>query len=172
MSQPFIGEIRIFAGSFAPANWAFCDGQALAISQNDALFSLLGTTYGGDGVNTFNLPDLRGRLPLHQGTDGGSSYVLGQNGGVESVTLSTQQIPAHTHPFAVVGSRSGEHSSPDGNLPAQSLNVTPYINDVPSGGFVSAAIGQTGGSQPHENLQPFLCVSFIIALFGVFPSSS
>jgi len=169
MAQPYVGEIRIFAGNFAPAGWMFCEGQLLPISENEVLFQLIGTTYGGDGQSTFALPDLRGRLPIHQGTQQGTSYTIGQNGGTEEVTLTVNQIPVHGHAMtaAAVG---GNATSPAGNLPASSFGVTPYINDVPSGNFNAAAIMPVGGSQPHSNFQPYLCVDFIISLFGIFPS--
>ena len=171
MAQPYVGEIRMFGGNFAPAGWAFCDGATLAISEYDTLFNLIGTTYGGDGVNTFDLPDLRGRLPVHQGQGQGlSNYVIGQTGGTEAVTLTVQQIPAHTHAVQALGDQPGSSVSPAGRLPAQSFNVTPYINDAPTGSFNAAAVEMTGGNQPHENLQPYLCVNFIISLFGIYPT--
>ena len=173
MSLPYIGEIRMFGGNFAPAGWAFCEGQLLPISENDALFNLIGTTYGGDGQNTFALPDLRGRLPVHQGTGSdGISYTLGETGGVESVTLTTAQIPAHTHPLRANNGQPGNAITPAGNFPAISLNVTPFIEDATNGFFNAAAISPAGGSQPHENMQPYLCVSFIISLYGVFPPTN
>lgn len=167
MSQPFVGEIRIFAGNFAPNGWMFCEGQLLAISDNETLFNLIGTTYGGDGQSTFALPDLRGRIPVHMG----NGFTLAESGGVEEVTLTVSQIPAHTHALAAI-SDQGNQSSPAGNLPSQSLNVVPFINDVPNASFNAGAISTTGGSQPHENFQPYLCVDFIISLFGIFPSQS
>lgn len=172
MSDPFVGEIRMFGGNFPPAGWAFCEGQAMPISEYETLFNLIGTTYGGDGESTFNLPDLRGRLPLHMGTrSGGSTYQIGEFGGVEQVTLTVNQIPAHNHPF-VAADAAGDQITPGGNLPAHSFNVTPYINEAPTGTFHASAIAPTGGSQPHTNIQPYLCVSFIISLFGIFPSQS
>ncbi|MCX6982625.1 MAG: tail fiber protein [Verrucomicrobia bacterium] len=165
MGQPYVGEIRMFGGNFAPAGWAFCDGSLLAISENDVLFSLIGTTYGGDGQNTFALPDLRGRLPVHQG----AGFVLAQSGGVEAVTLTVNQIPAHTHPL-VGAAAPGDQVSPAGNVLAHSFSVTPYVNDVPTGAMNPGTVASAGGNQPHENMQPFLCVSFIISLFGIFPS--
>jgi microcystin-dependent protein len=166
MAQPYVGEIRMFAGNFAPAGWMLCEGQLLAISENETLFQLVGTTYGGDGESTFGLPDLRGRIPLHAG-DG---FTLAQTGGAEQVTLAVDQLPAHSHALSAVGDQSGDQASPAGNLPAQSFNVVPYINDAPGGSFNGAAITPFGGGQPHENLQPYLCVDFIISLFGIFPS--
>jgi microcystin-dependent protein len=165
MAQPYVGEIRMFAGNFAPAGWMFCEGQLLPISENETLFQLIGTTYGGDGQSTFALPDLRGRLPLHMG----NGAILAETGGVESVTLTVNQIPAHSHPLQAAGT-TGNQASPGGNLLANSLNVTPYINDAPTGNMNAAAIGAAGGSQPHNNFQPYLCVDFIISLFGIFPS--
>ena len=173
MGQPYVGEIRMFGGNFAPVGWMFCQGQTLPISENDVLFNLIGTTYGGDGQETFRLPDLQGRIPIHQGTaSSGTTYQLGENGGVESVTLSTQQIPTHSHPLTATGGQPGNQVSPAGNVPAMSLNVVPYINEAPTGSFAASAVGPSGGSQPHENMQPFLCVNFIISLFGVYPSQT
>jgi microcystin-dependent protein len=167
MAQPYVGEIRMFGGNFAPAGWMLCEGQLLPISENETLFNLIGTTYGGDGQSTFALPDLRGRLPMHQG----NGVILAQTGGVETVTLSVQQIPAHSHPFLASGV-NGTLVSPAGNLPANSFNVTPYINQPPDGNMNPGCISPVGGSQPHDNLQPFLCVNFIISLFGIFPPPS
>ncbi|GAA3537549.1 phage tail protein [Nocardioides daeguensis] len=173
MGQPYVGEIRMFAGNFAPSGWMFCQGQTLAISENDTLFNLIGTTYGGDGQETFRLPDLQGRIPIHQGTGGsGTTYTIGENGGVETVTLSSQQIPVHSHPLTAVAGQPGNQVSPAGNLPAMSLNVVPYVNEAPTGNFAASAIGPVGGNQPHENMQPYLCVSFIISLFGIYPSQT
>jgi microcystin-dependent protein len=172
MAQPYVGEIRMFAGNFAPASWMFCEGQTLAIIDNETLYQLLGTTYGGDGVQTFNLPDLRGRVPIHQGTGPGVgvTFPLAERAGVEEVTLTVQQIPVHNHPILAAG--PGSAISPGGNLPAESYNVTPYINDAPNGNFASTAISPAGGSQPHTNFQPYLCVDFIISLLGIFPSQT
>jgi microcystin-dependent protein len=165
MAQPYVGEIRMFAGNFAPAGWMFCEGQLLPISENEILFQLIGTTYGGDGQSTFALPDLRGRLPMHQG----NGFILAETGGAEQITLTVSQIPAHTHAF-LAAATTGDQVSPAGLLSASSFNVTPYINDVPSGNMSPAAIGSVGGSQPHTNFQPYLCIDFIISLFGIFPS--
>ncbi len=174
MAQPYVGEIRMFAGNFAPAGWAFCNGAVLPISENETLFQLIGTTYGGDGQETFALPNLQSRIPIHMGTStaSGTTYQIGETGGTESVTLTSQQIPSHTHALTAVGGQPGNQVSPVGNLPAMSLNVVPFINDVPTAGFAAGAIDPVGGSQPHENMQPFLCVSFIISLFGIFPSQT
>lgn len=172
MSTPYIGEIRMFGGNFAPQGWAFCDGQLLAISENDALFSLIGTTYGGDGETTFGLPDLRGRLPVHQGTGpDGTSYTTGQVAGVETVTLTSQQIPAHRHPLVVDGDLGNQSSAKDHVL-ARSNTVDAYVNRPPDLQLSAQAVSSTGGNQPHENVQPYLCISFIISLFGIFPSQT
>jgi microcystin-dependent protein len=165
VAQPYVGEIRIFAGNFAPAGWMFCEGQLLPISENETLFQLIGTTYGGDGQSTFALPDLRGRLPLHQG----NGFVLAQSGGAETVTLTTQQIPAHTHAL-LASTAAGTQNSPKNNVTAASPSVTLYIGDVTDANLAATAVGSTGGSQPHNNFQPYLCVDFIISLFGIFPS--
>lgn len=171
MSTPYIGEIRMFGGNFAPQGWAFCDGSLLPISENDALFTLIGTTYGGDGQTTFALPDLRGRLPVHMGQGGGlSSRIIGETGGTESVTLTMTQIPAHTH--ALLGSSSlASELSPAGTVIASPTNIDLYRpGSAPVSALAANAISPAGGSQPHDNIQPFLCISFIISLFGIFPS--
>lgn len=165
MAQPYVGEIRIFAGNFAPAGWEFCSGQLLPISENETLFQLIGTTYGGDGQSTFALPDLRGRLPLHFG----NSLVLAETGGAEQVTLTAGQIPVHAHPLTAAAV-SGNQIGPGNAMLANSFNVVPYINDPPNGNMNPFAISAIGGSQPHDNFQPYLCVNFIISLFGIFPS--
>jgi microcystin-dependent protein len=171
MAQPYVGEIRIFAGNFAPAGWMFCDGQLLPISENETLFNLIGTTYGGDGQSTFALPQLQSRAPLHMGPGpGGISYQLAEQAGVESVTLTTGQIPAHAHPvFASLG--PGNQNSPVGSVTATSSSVQIYIEDSVDSPF-GAIVQPVGGSQPHDNLQPYLCVNFIISLFGIFPSQN
>jgi len=172
MADPFIGEIRMFAGTFAPQGWAFCDGQLLTISQYNALFSLLGMTYGGDGRTTFGLPDLRGRLPIHQGTGPGlSNRRIGESGGQENVTLTTAQLPAHSHPFNA-STATASSADPSGNLPANAATTSIYGSGEPSVAFGSQAVTDTGGSQPHTNLMPFQCVSFIIALNGIYPARS
>lgn len=171
MSEPFVGEIRMFAGNFAPRGWAFCDGQLLAVSQNDALFSLLGTIYGGDGRTTFGLPDLRGRIPLHAGTGPGlSPRRLGAKGGAEEVTLTVNQMPSHNHePFRASGDR-GNEANPGGNVLAESPQIALYLEDPPSVSLDSGVITHVGGSRSHTNLMPYLCVHFIIALVGIYPS--
>lgn len=169
MSEPYLGEIRMFGGNFAPEGWAFCNGQLLSISQNDALYNLLGTTYGGDGVNTFALPDLQGRLPVHTGQSSasGSTYVLGQKAGTESVTLMTNQLPAHSH-LAHGSSLTGTANSPENAFWAAS-DKNLYSDGASDVTLNAAAIGATGGSQPHDNMMPYLAVSFIISLSGVYP---
>ena len=169
MSSPFVGEIRLFGGNFAPAGWAFCQGQLMAISENEVLFNLIGTTYGGDGQQTFALPDLQGRLPMHMGTGPGlSARTIGEEGGVETVTLTVNQIPNHSHvPLAVSG--SGNQSTPQNGVWA-GVTTSIYTSNPPNTAFNPTLGGNTGGSQPHDNLMPFLAVSFIISLFGIFPS--
>jgi microcystin-dependent protein len=171
MAEPYVGEIRIFAGTFAPRGWAFCDGTTLAIDQNTALFQLIGTTYGGDGETTFALPDLRGRVPIHQGTDSatGTTFQIGETGGVESVTLTTNQIPQHAHNLQAT-TATGTQSNPGGNLLSNSQGPQPYIQENPDGSLSGQALGSAGGSQPHDNLQPYLGVNFILSLEGIFPT--
>ena len=168
MAEPYVGEISPVAFSFAPKGWAFCNGQLLPISQNTALFSLLGTTYGGDGINTFALPDLRGRVIVSSNSD----YVLGSTGGVENVTLSVSQIPAHSHaPACTTG--TGTSAVPSNQLWAgSSSNETLYQTGSGPNGSMGTQLTPSGNSEPHTNLQPFLVVNFIIALVGIFPSRS
>ncbi|HEY5029146.1 MAG TPA: tail fiber protein [Candidatus Angelobacter sp.] len=174
MGEPYVGEIRMFGGSFAPAGWAMCNGATLAISENDTLFNLIGTTYGGDGQQTFNLPDLQGRAPVHMGQGPGISqnYVIGEKAGVESVTLTTNQIPLHTHSF-VASSDAGQSAQPQNALfallPTGNLYTQPQ---QPAVNLNSNMLSAAGGSQPHDNIQPYLCITFIISLFGVFPTQS
>jgi microcystin-dependent protein len=165
MSQPYVGEIRMFAGNFAPAGWMFCEGQLLPISQYETLFNLIGTTYGGDGQSTFGLPDLRGRLPIHQG----SGFTLSQNGGAETVTLTTSQMPAHTHTINAT-TNSNTVSLPNGAFLASGPDI--YDQNKPGNANMAPAISSVGGNQPHNNFQPYLCVSFILSLYGVYPSQS
>ena len=165
MAQPYVGEIRMFAGNFAPAGWMFCEGQLLPISENETLFQLIGTTYGGDGQSTFALPDLRGRLPLHMG----NGFILAETGGAEEITLTVSQIPAHSHAFLASGNNATTTNAAN-NIPATTPNYTPYIAANTNTPLNAQSIGPTGGSQPHTNFQPYLCVDFIISLFGIFPS--
>ena len=170
MSEPFVGEIRMFAGNFAPVGWAFCDGQLLAISQNDALFSLLGTIYGGDGRTTFGLPDLRGRIPIHFGSGPGlTPRTIGTKIGTENETLVFNELPNHTHEFRAT-EESADSPNPAGKLLARSTTVDAFISDNPSTSLASTSCTSVGGNQSHTNLMQTLCVNFIIALFGVYPS--
>jgi microcystin-dependent protein len=154
----------MFAGNFAPAGWMFCEGALLPISEYETLFQLIGTTYGGDGQSTFALPDLRGRAPIHQG----NGVILAETGGAEEITLTVNQIPAHSHP--VLASGNGAADTHAGNSLLASPNVDVYVSSPPLANMAPQAIASTGGSQPHNNLQPYLCVSYIISLFGIFPS--
>jgi len=167
MAQPYVGEIRMFAGNFAPAGWMFCEGQLLPISDYETLFNLIGTTYGGDGQSTFALPDLRGRVPIHFG----GGFTLAETGGVETVTLTVSQIPTHSHPLLGTTSTANQ-TNPLNNVYAQSLTVSFYNSAAPNAQMAPNALSSTGGSQPHNNFQPYLCVDFIISLFGIFPSQT
>jgi microcystin-dependent protein len=172
MSNPFIGEIRLFAGNFAPQNWAFCAGQLLAISQNNALFALIGTTYGGDGISTFALPDLRGRVPMDQGNGPGlTPRLIGQMFGTETVTLNSTQIPAHNH-LVNGSSATATTTSPTGGVLADRSTSFYTANNTALVTLPGNTIGNTGGSLPHNNMMPYLGLSFIISLFGIFPSRS
>jgi len=165
MSQPYVGEIRMFAGNFAPAGWMFCEGQLIPISEYETLFNLIGTTFGGDGQNTFGLPDLRGRLPLHMG----SGFVLAQSGGVETVTLNTNQIPNHNH-TVLATTNANTATLPGANFLATGPDI--YDQGKAGNATMAATLSLEGGNQPHDNFQPYLCVSFILSLFGVFPSQN
>jgi microcystin-dependent protein len=169
VAQPYVGEIRMFAGNFAPAGWMFCEGQLLPISDNETLFNLIGTTYGGDGQSTFGLPDLRGRLPIHMG----GGFTLAETGGAETVTLTVPQIPAHTHAFLGTAN-PGSQNQPANETLAQSptTNAFPYGTDNPVTSLNASSVSTVGGNQPHTNFQPYLCVDFIISLFGIFPSQT
>ena len=166
MSGPFVGEIRMFAGNFAPAGWAFCNGALIPIDQNPTLFQLIGATYGGDGQNNFALPNLQSRVPVHVGP----GFALGQSGGVETVTLTTSQIPAHSH-VPQCSSLAGTQAGPDNGVWAVAQSNI-YADTAPGVTMAANAIGSAGGSQPHDNMIPFLVINFIISLFGVFPSQS
>jgi len=172
MSSPFVGEIRMFGGNFAPAGWAMCQGQLMPISQNDTLFNLIGTTYGGDGQETFAMPDLQGRIPVHMGTlSGGGTYQIGETAGVETVTLTTQQIPSHNHAF-IASADTGTTGTPSTAVLAQNIQVSMYSQFPAVNAFNNVAVGSDGGNQPHENTMPFLVITFIISLFGIFPSQN
>jgi len=168
MSNPYVGEIRMFAGNFAPAGWVFCDGSLLGISQFDTLFNLIGTTYGGDGVSTFAVPNLQSRVPVHQGP----GYTLAQPGGAETVTLTTQQIPSHSH-NAIASSGQAGQASPSNASWASNSNLKPFsagtaVNSL----MASTNIGPAGGSQPHDNMLPFQAINYILSLYGIFPSQT
>ncbi len=171
MSEPYVGEIRMFGGNFPPVGWAFCDGQSLPISENEVLFQLIGTTYGGDGQETFNVPDLRGRVPIHMGTGAGlSTYQIGEAAGVEAVTLTTNQVPSHAHAW-VASDGAATSGSPAGNVLAEGQARTFAAYSTPAT-LHANTVAPAGGSQPHDNLQPYLCISFIISLFGIFPTQT
>lgn len=163
----YVGEIRLFAGNFPPAGWEFCDGQLLPISENETLFTLIGTTYGGNGQDTFALPNLTGRVPIHVG----SGYILAETGGVEEVTLTIQQIPVHNHAL-LASAAFAQDTSPQGNLYARSSFQDVYIKENPDQSMNAVLVGPSCGSQPHSNMQPYLGLNFIISLFGIFPSQT
>jgi microcystin-dependent protein len=168
MSSPYVGEIRMFGGNFAPVGWMLCQGQLLPISEYETLFNLIGTTYGGDGQNTFALPDLQSRIPLHQG----GGYVIGESLGTETVALTAQQLPSHSHPLSATTDAASSASTPVdalANTGAISLYGTPANNVLDA---AMSPTGAVGGSSPHENMAPYLCINFIISLFGVFPSQN
>jgi microcystin-dependent protein len=167
----YVGEIRMFAGNFAPAGWMFCEGQALPISENETLFQLIGTTYGGDGESTFNLPNLASRIPLHMGTGpDGTTYQIGEQAGTEQETLTMYQIPSHMHvQTASTNLSTAAYTSANGVLGAGQKIYTGNGGGAP---MAANAVGPTGGNQPHDNMSPYLCINFIISLFGIFPSQA
>lgn len=167
MAQPYVGEIRMFAGNFAPRDWMLCEGQLLPISENETLFQLIGTTYGGDGESTFALPDLRGRLPIHQG----NGRILAETFGTEEVTLTLNQIPIHNHSLLASTAAAGD-SNPFSRVTATSTGASIYGGTGAPVALHAQALLPAGGSQPHTNLMPFLCLNFIISLFGIFPSET
>jgi|SRR5579863_1194728 len=169
MSSPYVGEIRMGGWNFAPSGWMLCEGQLLPISQYEVLFNLIGTIYGGDGVNTFALPDLRGRLPIHQGSGAGNFLTIGQLGGEEEITLTTAQIPAHTHALQVQ-SAQGSSPGPGGAVPAAS--ALEEYSTAAGANAMAPVLASAGSSLPHDNMPPFLAVTFVISLFGIFPSQS
>ncbi|UIO40638.1 tail fiber protein [Brevibacillus brevis] len=171
MAEPFLGEIRMFGGDFAPQGWALCEGQILSISEYDTLFSLIGFTYGGDGQTTFALPDLRGRIPLHQGKNPstGTTFVIGEKNGVESVTLNVPQLPAHTHTVHA-SSQPGTQNSPTNAVWAKNSQL--YSTNAPDGLMNASSLSTVGGNQPHSNLMPFTVINFIIALYGIYPQQN
>ncbi len=169
MGQPYVGEIRMFAGNFAPLGWYFCNGQLLPISENETLFQLIGTTYGGDGQQTFAVPNLQSRVPIHQGTGPGlSTRQMGEAAGTETVTLATNQIPNHTHAF-LASQDANTVLNAQGNVIGTPLTATPFFAATPNLPLSSQSITPVGGSQPHENMQPYLCINFIISQFGIYP---
>lgn len=165
MAQPYVGEIRIFAGNFAPAGWMFCEGQLLPISENEVLFQLIGTAYGGDGESTFALPDLRGRLAIHQG----NGFVLAETVGAEEITLTVSQIPAHGHPM-LASTAPGTTASPEAKVLGSPPSTTMFLREAPGTNLPPEAVAGVGGSQPHENRMPSVAIHHIISLFGIFPS--
>jgi len=173
MAQPYVGEIRMFAGNFPPNGWLFCDGQPLPIAENEVLFQLIGTTYGGDGEETFNVPNLQSRVPIHMGTGpDGTTYQIGEMAGTEQETLTTQQIPTHSHPLTA-STDPGNALLTGGNvLAATSGGVMLYYEGQSTEAMNAQSVTPAGGSQPHENTQPFLCINYIISLFGIFPSQT
>src|SRR5687768_6388506 len=175
MAQPYVGEIRMFGGNFAPNGWMFCDGQLLAISENETLFQLIGTTYGGDGESTFALPNLQSRIPIHMGTNAGITYQLAEDSGTESVTLTTQQMPNHTHPHMCHNGVQGAPTADPTNAVAAPSDLSQFSlagSDGTQMGSPALTSDIAGGSQPHENCQPFLCINYIISLFGFFPTQT
>lgn len=170
MSQPYVGEIRLFAGNFAPVGWQFCDGQLLPISENETLFQLIGTTYGGDGESTFALPNLQSRVPVHWGSSGGNTYQIAEQMGVETVTLTVQQIPAHSHTL-LASADVATLVDPADSVSAQTGTYDGY-QTTPGAVPMAPSLAAVGGNQPHDNVQPFLCINYIISLFGIFPSQT
>lgn len=167
MGTPYIGEIRMFGGNFAPAGWALCQGQLMPISENDTLFNLIGTTYGGDGQSTFALPSLGGRIPVHQGPN----FTMGQASGTETVTLTTQQMPTHNHSF-IASTATATNPSPNGNIMAASPTISSYVIDIAGPQLVQTAVQGVGGNQPHDNMMPYLTINYIISLYGIYPTQT
>lgn len=173
MAQPFVGEIRMFAGNFPPVGWMFCSGQLIAIAEYDTLYTLIGTTYGGDGQSTFRLPDLQSRVPIHNGTSSSSrNFMLGELGGVENVTLNTPQIPQHNHALLATTNLADTANPANAQFSTNPPGSKMYSSGTPTVPLNTNTITPTGGSQPHDNLQPYLCISFIISLYGVYPQPS
>lgn len=169
MGQPYVGEIKMFAGDFAPDGWMFCNGQLLQIVDYDTLFYLIGTTYGGDGETTFALPDLRGRFPVHMGNNSVATHSIGERAGTEAVTLTTQQLPAHSH-LPICNTTGSNDSRATNNV--WGAGRLAFNNSAPDASMNSSAIASAGANQPHENMPPFLAVNFIISLFGIYPTQT
>ncbi len=171
MSTPFVGEIRMFGGNFPPNGWAFCDGQLLSIAENEVLFVLIGTTFGGDGQTTFALPDMRGRIPVHQGSNGQATWTMGEQRGTETVALTAAHLPPHTHQM-----QASTHTASTAHGPADVLGVSPqakfYGTGTPSLAMAPNTVSNTQGTGVHANMAPTLGIQFIISLFGIFPSQS
>jgi len=165
MATPYVGEIKMFAGNFAPAGWELCNGQIVPILEYETLFNLIGTTYGGDGQENFALPDMRGRVPLHQG----NGFVMAETGGVENVTLTASQIPAHSHPM-LASSDPSNSPNPGNSFIGTSSQVDAFFSDIPSTNMNAAAVSSVGGNQSHNNMQPFLGINYIISIYGIYPS--
>lgn len=171
--MPYVGEIRLFGGNFGPNGWMLCQGQTLPISEYDVLFNLIGTTYGGDGQETFSLPNLQGRLPVHMGKGPALSqtYIIGEPFGTESVTITPQQTPQHTHSF-LASTAGGSTTNPQDMVLGSPPSITMFLRDSPGTALPVQMVQPMGGSQPHENRMPILAVNYIISLFGVYPSPS
>jgi microcystin-dependent protein len=168
MSQPFVGEIRMVGFNFAPVGWAVCDGETVPISENETLYNLIGTTYGGDGQSTFQLPNLLGRIPVGQGTGGSGTYIIGELAGTETVTLTVPEIPSHTHALRAQ-TAAGTQPSPSGGVWANS-SLEQYSTGAPTAQMAATSLQNAGGNLPHDNMPPFLAINFIIALYGIYPS--
>jgi microcystin-dependent protein len=170
MSEPFVGEVRMVGFNFAPVGWFLCDGQLLSISQNEVLFNLIGTIYGGDGQSTFALPNLQGRIPIHQGTSDQGTWVMGQSSGTETVTLSANEMPEHSHLLSA-NSGAGTQSSPSGGVWAES-SLNQFSGGSATEQMAATSLGSSGSSQSHDNMPPYTCINFVIANVGIFPSQS
>jgi microcystin-dependent protein len=168
MSTSYVGEVRLVGFNFAPVGWALCNGQLIPISQYSTLYNLIGTTYGGDGLSTLALPNLQGRIPVHQGSSGGGNYVIGQTGGLEAVPLGMNQYPMHNHAL-MASSNPGANNNAANNVVGNGLKI--YLNENPATAMNSSMVGSSGGgNQPHDNLQPYQVLNWIISLFGIYPA--
>jgi microcystin-dependent protein len=171
-STPYVGQLALVPYNFAPLGWAFCDGQIMAISENDTLFNLIGTTFGGDGQQTFALPDLRGRTIIHQGSSGASTYILAEKAGVEQVTLTQNQMPQHQHVSSCSTNAQGSNDAAGGVLAVTASGKNQYATNAGNAQMAAGMVSQAGGSQPHDNHQPYLALHWVISLFGIFPSQT